>query len=76
MMYVSFFQVDSFQLHDRALHVYSEAGRVWQFRDICSQPSSDALTQLGQLMSHSHTSCSQLYQCSCDPLDNLVSLAE
>lgn len=26
---------EGFELHNRALHVYSEAGRVYAFRDVC-----------------------------------------
>jgi hypothetical protein len=144
---------EGFHLLDRALHVYSEAGRVYAFRDVCKvsfgvQPSnlvsepalqpalqkcnvastvpqedcnqqavgrgmdcmlqsarlcarwmsdvgnvcltwtvpawvpaqSDAsneqkLQQLGELLNASHTSCSRLYQCSCEELDMLVGVA-
>jgi len=67
--------VTRFKLHQRAKHVYSEADRVYRFRDTCVSNNSDSLSQCGQLMSESHTSCSQLYQCSSPGLDTLTSLA-
>ncbi|KAJ7373759.1 N-acetylgalactosamine kinase [Desmophyllum pertusum] len=53
--------VNSFKLHDRAKHVYSEAARVLKFKNV-----------LGGLMNESHYSCSKMYECSCDELDQLV----
>lgn len=64
-----------FKLHQRAVHVYSEAGRVWKFKAICDKQPPDALKQLGQLMTDSHASCRDLYECSCTELDQLVTLA-
>jgi galactokinase/mevalonate kinase-like predicted kinase len=41
-----------------------------------SDASNDQkLQQLGELLNASHTSCSQLYQCSCEELDTLVGVA-
>ncbi|XP_022100857.1 N-acetylgalactosamine kinase-like isoform X1 [Acanthaster planci] len=67
-------EVTSFKLHDRAKHVFGEANRVMKFKEICDQAPSDAAIQLGELMSDSHTSCRDLYQCSCEHLDQLVEL--
>ncbi|WAQ97787.1 GALK2-like protein [Mya arenaria] len=64
--------VQAFQLYDRAMHVYGEAGRVEEFRAICD--TSGASLTLGGLMNASHDSCSRLYQCSCAELDELVAL--
>ncbi len=66
--------VDSFKLRDRALHVFSEANRVLKFAEICSgaDKGEETLKQLGTLMNASHDSCSHLYECSCDELDELV----
>jgi len=68
-------ELTRFRLYQRALHVYSEAARVYQFRDVCSAGGESALTELGQLMSASHTSCSTMYQCSSPGLDKLVELS-
>ena len=49
----------AFKLRDRALHVYSEAARVPQFRDACNAEAGadDTLRRLGDLMNASHASC-------------------
>ena len=59
-----------FQLRNRAVHVYSEAGRVHKFSDECKDRPS--LQVLGELMNGSHESCRSLYECSCTELDELV----
>eukprot|EP01116_Phalansterium_solitarium_P017015 TRINITY_DN4090_c0_g1_i3.p1 TRINITY_DN4090_c0_g1~~TRINITY_DN4090_c0_g1_i3.p1 ORF type:complete len:480 (-),score=186.28 TRINITY_DN4090_c0_g1_i3:1341-2780(-) len=64
----------SFDLHRRAVHVFAEAQRVYTFRDVCAQATSDGLQRLGELMNDSHASCSQLYECSCPELDQLTSI--
>jgi len=64
-----------FRLYQRALHVYSEAARVYRFREVCRAGGETALTQLGLLMAESHSSCSNLYQCSSPGLDKLVELS-
>ena len=35
--------VDSFKLHDRAFHVYSEANRVLTFKQVCEENKSNSL---------------------------------
>ncbi|KAG8812554.1 galactokinase [Serendipita sp. 399] len=71
------FQVEAthFQLYKRARHVFTEALRVLQFRDLCLEKSEDLPEKLGQLMNDSQESCSKLFECSCPELDNLTSLA-
>ena len=68
-----------FQLYKRAKHVFAEALRVLQFREVClrasSSPSSSVLSELGKLMNDSQESCSRIYECSCPELDELVRLA-
>ncbi|KAK4478346.1 hypothetical protein RD792_017636 [Penstemon davidsonii] len=63
-----------FKLHQRASHVYSEAKRVYAFKDTVASKSSeeDILKKLGNLMNESHYSCSVLYECSCPELEELV----
>ncbi|KAI8900736.1 ribosomal protein S5 domain 2-type protein [Globomyces pollinis-pini] len=65
----------SFQLFKRAIHVYSEAQRVYEFQQLCHQQPSTILSQLGQLMNESHESCRDYFDCSCDELDELTQLA-
>lgn len=70
-----------FQLYKRAKHVFAEALRVLQFREICLNTSQDStsntssLESLGRLMNESHASCSQTFECSCPELDELTQLA-
>ncbi|PKI62647.1 hypothetical protein CRG98_016918 [Punica granatum] len=65
-----------FKLHQRASHVYSEAKRVYAFKDTVSSKLSDEdmLKKLGDLMNESHYSCSVLYECSCPELEELVKI--
>lgn len=61
---------DAFLLHDRALHVFSEAARVLEF----ARPGN-SIAALGMLMAQSHASCRDLYQCSCAELDEIVAIS-
>ncbi|XP_062581212.1 N-acetylgalactosamine kinase-like isoform X1 [Saccostrea cucullata] len=67
-------QVQSFKLFQRATHVFSEAGRVLSFKHICEEADPQASQKLGKLMNESHTSCRDMYECSCTDLDNLVNI--
>ncbi|KAJ3806723.1 ribosomal protein S5 domain 2-type protein [Lentinula aff. lateritia] len=82
-VYLSWVEVEAtqFQLYKRAKHVFSEASRVLQFRQIClaaeSSPSpSDVIKDLGKLMNESQTSCDELFQCSCPELNELTNIAK
>uniref|UniRef100_UPI00358F8D7E N-acetylgalactosamine kinase isoform X1 n=2 Tax=Myxine glutinosa TaxID=7769 RepID=UPI00358F8D7E len=72
--------VQSFKLYQRAKHVFGEADRVSEFRLAChgapGQGGTDAafLRSVGELMNASHSSCRDLYECSCDELDDLVNI--
>lgn len=70
--------VGSFKLHDRALHVFEEANRVYVFKDTANTAGGDPNIPetLGKLMDDSHKSCSELYQCSCTELDELVAVSK
>lgn len=63
-----------YKLFQRASHVYSEAKRVYAFKDTVSSNlgEEDKLEKLGDLMNESHHSCSVLYECSCPELEELV----
>lgn len=67
-------EVNSFKLYDRAKHVYSEAARVLKFKSVCEERPANAIQVLGGLMNESHESCSKVYECSCEELDQLVAL--
>ncbi|XP_041651436.1 N-acetylgalactosamine kinase [Cheilinus undulatus] len=66
--------VTHFKLHQRAKHVYSEAARVLQFKSVCDSEPAESVQLLGELMNQSHTSCRDLYECSCPELDQLVEI--
>ncbi|KAF9178419.1 galactokinase [Haplosporangium sp. Z 767] len=75
-------QAQTFHLYRRAKHVYSEEQRVVQFRDICEKSmghtdlaAETLFSQLGDLMNASQDSCHSLFDCSCDELEELTSLA-
>ncbi|KAI0058747.1 galactokinase gal [Artomyces pyxidatus] len=82
-VYLSWIDVEAehFQLYKRAKHVFSEALRVLEFRDICLKASSadvstnDVLKKLGGLMDASMESCSKDFDCACPELDQLTQLA-
>ena len=66
---------DSFQLHARATHVFSEKQRVYDFAQVCADMrngSSKIIQTLGSLMDSSHDSCDKLYDCSAPELNDLV----
>ena len=70
--------VGSFKLYDRALHVFEEANRVYVFKDTANSADGDTNipNTLGKLMDDSHRSCSELYECSCKELDELVAVSK
>jgi galactokinase len=74
-------RAERFQLYKRAKHVFAEALRVLEFRDVCLRAAEpgDAgegtLRALGALMDASQTSCAALFECSHPRLDELTALA-
>ncbi|KAL1517013.1 hypothetical protein ABEB36_000834 [Hypothenemus hampei] len=70
--------LNSFKLLQRALHVFNEAKRVQEFHKTCQEDFSgeSALITLGKLMSESHDSLKNLYECSHQQLDRIVDLAK
>uniref|UniRef100_A0A6A7G9C7 N-acetylgalactosamine kinase-like n=2 Tax=Hirondellea gigas TaxID=1518452 RepID=A0A6A7G9C7_9CRUS len=78
--------ITKFKLHSRALHVFSEARRVFKFKQICDewtskesagqvQDTASVLSELGALMYESHVSTRDHYECSHPALDELVELS-
>ncbi|KAJ3223617.1 N-acetylgalactosamine kinase [Clydaea vesicula] len=72
-------KADKFELYKRAKHVYSETLRVLKFDQICTGKEvlpipNEILYALGNLMNESQSSCRDLFNCSCDELDELVKL--
>ncbi|OQR66581.1 N-acetylgalactosamine kinase-like [Tropilaelaps mercedesae] len=63
--------ITSFDLHNRALHVFQEARRVYQFKAACE---TGDINRMGELMMQSHASCRDLYECSHPLVDQLVEL--
>ncbi|KAG8848535.1 galactokinase [Serendipita sp. 411] len=76
-VFLSWVEVEAthFQLYKRAQHVFTEALRVLQFRDLCFENSEGLPEKLGQLMNESQESCSTFFECSCPELNRLTSLA-
>lgn len=71
--------VNVFKLKQRALHVYEEARRVDNFRKLCTEANfanDNIIDTLGNLMSESHESLKNLYECSHEKLDLLVGLCK
>ncbi|XP_019870962.2 N-acetylgalactosamine kinase [Aethina tumida] len=67
--------IESFKLRQRALHVFKEALRVEMFHQTCKNAEEGALQILGRLMTESHESLRDLYECSHPQLDRLVELS-
>ncbi|XP_060534567.1 N-acetylgalactosamine kinase isoform X2 [Cylas formicarius] len=69
--------IDCFKLKQRALHVFN-ALRVRKFYETCQKGSGDddSLATLGTLMSESHDSLRDLYECSHPQLDRIVTLSK
>lgn len=70
----------AFELLKRARHVCSEAERVYQLKAACEgkgvSGGEDAqLKRMGQLLTESHVSCRDDYECSSPGLDALTTLA-
>lgn len=70
--------ITEFKLKQRALHVYEEASRVEKFRQICGNidNNKNILNDLGNLISGSHESLKNLYECSHGNLDLIVDISK
>jgi len=73
--YLGIVKNTSFECYKRALHVWTETSRVYNFNDICTKPHyEEQLNHVGALMDQSHHSCSKLFECSCPELDTLTEI--
>lgn len=84
--------IQDFKLHQRAAHVFQEALRVHRFYEVCkasaetvdscgdaeidAETDDKVLSSLGDLMTASHESLRDLYECSHPGLDRLVELSK
>ena len=75
-------RADRFKLQQRATHVYTEALRVLNFKELLEsetpkseEDSEDLLRGLGGLLNETQDSCRDVYECSCPELDELCQLA-
>ncbi|KAK3835106.1 MAG: galactokinase [Linnemannia elongata] len=74
-------RAERFHLYRRAKHVFGEEKRVVEFRDTCEkaeakkQSAETVFSLLGGLMDASQESCHELFDCSCDQLEELTKLA-
>ncbi|KAI5283900.1 galactokinase [Ascosphaera aggregata] len=80
LQFLSSFPVEAerFKLRQRALHCFKEARRVLEFKACLTR--SERLTfkdveYLGQLLDESQSSCRDLYNCSCDEVNNICAIA-
>ena len=76
-------EAEYFQLYKRTRHVFTEAMRVLEFREVCVRAQAtegdlpeETLQQLGALLDASHESCSTLCDSSCPEVDELTRLAK
>lgn len=71
-------QADRFQLRQRALHCFTEARRVLDFKACLSNSSTldeNRILYLGQLLDGSQNSCRTLYECSSPEVDDICAIA-
>jgi N-acetylgalactosamine kinase len=63
------------KLHDRALHVFTEAHRTFLVEELCNtSEAGDKAHKIGKLMNESHFSGRDLYEASCPELEELTIL--
>ncbi|CAG8528998.1 19495_t:CDS:2, partial [Gigaspora rosea] len=71
-------RAERFHLYKRSKHVFEESCRVLKFYKVCTSDSNmddiKVFESLGNLMNQSHQSCKELFDCSCDELNDLVKI--
>lgn len=69
----------NFRLYQRAKHVFTEALRVMKAVKLMKQDdigsSEDFFKEFGKLMNESQTSCRDLYNCSCEEIEEICQIA-
>ncbi|RAK99775.1 galactokinase galE [Aspergillus ibericus CBS 121593] len=71
-------QADRFLLRQRALHCFTEARRVLDFKACLAKATNldeRRIQYLGQLLNESQTSCRNLYECSAPEVDEICDIA-
>jgi len=73
-------RAERFKLQQRAMHVFTEAGRVQEFiRTLDELGSTNKVAELseklGRLMNETQDSCRDLYECSCPEIDRICEVA-
>ncbi|PYH90587.1 galactokinase [Aspergillus ellipticus CBS 707.79] len=71
-------QAERFLLRQRALHCFTEARRVLDFKACLANAKTldeRRIQYLGQLLNESQTSCSNLYDCSAPEVDEICDIA-
>lgn len=75
-------RADRFFLRQRALHVFGEALRILEFKDLLISPPSNRgseknglLIQLGALMNETQRSCQELFDNSCPEVEIMCDIA-
>ncbi|KAN0066514.1 galactokinase [Thecaphora frezii] len=76
-------RADTFALYARSKHVFTESLRVLLFQSLCSSNTSlpsdggaEVYASLGKLMDDSQASLRDLFNCSCDELNEVVTIAK
>lgn len=80
LQFLSSFPVEAerFKLRQRALHCFKEARRVLEFKSCLTRRERLGVKDveyLGQLLDQSQASCRDLYNCSCDEVNNICQIA-
>ncbi|KZZ94639.1 galactokinase [Ascosphaera apis ARSEF 7405] len=80
LQFLSSFPVEAerFKLRQRALHCFKEARRVLEFKACLTRRERLGVKDveyLGQLLDQSQASCRDLYNCSCDEVNNICQIA-
>lgn len=71
-------QAEKFQLRARAQHVFGEARRVLDFKNVLSHAerlTDEELRSLGKLMNTTQASCRDVYDCSCPEINEICEIA-
>ncbi|KAG2227698.1 hypothetical protein INT45_004740 [Circinella minor] len=68
-------ETDYYRLVQRTHHVLTEAKRVVEFEEVCSEAPANTLEILGSIMNASQESCDKYFNCSCPEIDQVCEIA-